>query len=233
MDTAVTLSAVLDEVQLSEPYFNMFVVTGDIAQDTVPETYKRFDRMVHAECIPTWCIPGNHDDPEMMREVFSSDNLRLNGHVEAGSWLLVFLDSHLAGSPAGELGEKELARLEGLLELHENKHAMILMHHHPLPCGCEWLDKIGLQDNQALLDLIARFPNVKALLCGHIHQEMEQDWNGVRVIGSPSTCVQFKPMQTQFTLDTQPPGYRWLELHTDGSINTGVKYVISALKKTA
>ncbi|MDI5829785.1 hypothetical protein MJN51_39885, partial [Salmonella enterica subsp. enterica serovar Kentucky] len=42
---------------------------------------------------------------------------------------------------------------------------------------------------------------VKYLLCGHIHQELDLDWNGRRLLASPSTCVQFKPHCANFTLD--------------------------------
>jgi Icc protein len=39
---------------------------------------------------------------------------------------------------------------------------------------------------------------------------------------TPSTCVQFKPNSKNFTIDTEGPGYRWLDLHADGSIDTGL-----------
>lgn len=38
----------------------------------------------------------------------------------------------------------------------------------------------------------------------------------------PSTCVQFKPHCANFTLDTVSPGWRWLELHPDGTLTTEV-----------
>ena len=59
-------------------------------------------------------------------------------------------------------------------------------------------------------------------LCGHIHQELDLDWNGRRLMATPSTCVQFKPHCAGFTLDTVAPGWRWLNLHPDGSLTTEV-----------
>jgi Icc protein len=50
---------------------------------------------------------------------------------------------------------------------------------------------------------------VKHLLCGHIHQELDLDWNGRRMMATPSTCVQFKPHCANFTLDTVPAGAGW------------------------
>ena len=76
----------------------------------------------------------------------------------------------------------------------------------------EWLEK-----------RLAEMPErVKHLLCGHIHQELDVEWNGRRIMATPSTCVQFKPHCANFTLDTVSPGWRWLELHADGSLTTEV-----------
>ncbi|QUJ07952.1 hypothetical protein KCP70_07365 [Salmonella enterica subsp. enterica] len=53
--------------------------------------------------------------------------------------------------------------------------------------------------------VLANFPRVKYLLCGHIHRA-GCDWNGRRLLASPSTCVQFKPhCRANFTLNTIAP----------------------------
>ncbi|WP_434706596.1 hypothetical protein, partial [Mycobacterium tuberculosis] len=70
--------------------------------------------------------------------------------------------------------------------------------------------------------VLANFPRVKYLLCGHIHQELDLDWNGRRLLASPSTCVQFKPHCANFTLDTIAPGWRTLELRANGVLETEV-----------
>ena len=62
-------------------------------------------------------------------------------------------------------------------------------------------------------------------LFGHIHQEYERRRNSVVYLGSPSTCIQFHPTNNEFALDHCNPGYRWLELFSDGVIKTGVKRV--------
>jgi Icc protein len=62
-------------------------------------------------------------------------------------------------------------------------------------------------------------------LWGHVHQELERDRNGMLLMASPSTCVQFAPGQKNFKLDDMAPGYRWLRLHPDGRIETAVSRV--------
>ena len=42
--------------------------------------------------------------------------------------------------------------------------------------------------------------------------------NGVRLMASPSTCVQFAPGSDTFQVDEEPPGFRLLALLPDGSI---------------
>jgi len=59
-------------------------------------------------------------------------------------------------------------------------------------------------------------------LFGHVHQEVDATYDGIRFIASPSTCFQFKPHCDEFTLDIRAPGWRYLQLHSDGSINSQV-----------
>ena len=47
----------------------------------------------------------------------------------------------------------------------------------------------------------------------------------VRLLASPSTCVQFTPGSEDFAVDTLAPGYRWLRLLPDGTLETGVARV--------
>ena len=49
--------------------------------------------------------------------------------------------------------------------------------------------------------------------------------NNVRLMSSPSTCIQFLPHSKGFAIDTATPGYRWLELYPDGRIETGVERI--------
>ena len=115
-------------------------------------------------------------------------------------------------------GKSGLRRRLGLFRL---RH-LLLLHHHPLPAGCSWLDQHSLRNSAALDRVLAKFPRVKNLLCGHIHQEQDLYWNGRRMLATPSTCVQCKPHCANFTLDTIAPGWRWLELHADGTLTTEV-----------
>ena len=45
----------------------------------------------------------------------------------------------------------------------------------------------------------------------------------VLLLSAPSTCIQFLPNSVGFAVDMTAPGYRWLELHPDGRIDTGIE----------
>ena len=68
---------------------------------------------------------------------------------------------------------------------------------------------------------------VRAVINGHIHQQFETDWGGIKVYSAPSTCFQFKPKAEEFTMGDEPPAYRWIDLHNDGRVDTGVKFLPS------
>ena len=80
-------------------------------------------------------------------------------------------------------------------------------------------------DADAFFAVLDRYPGVRGVLWGHVHQEIDRQRNGVRLLASPSTCVQFAAGCENFKADDQPPGYRWLELHSDGRIETAVSRV--------
>jgi 3',5'-cyclic-AMP phosphodiesterase len=60
---------------------------------------------------------------------------------------------------------------------------------------------------------------------GDVHQESDNLRNGVRYLTTPSTCFQFLPRVDNFGVDVRPPGFRWLDLMPDGSIESEVIWV--------
>ena len=84
---------------------------------------------------------------------------------------------------------------------------------------------IGLENGAELFSTLKKSSKVKCVLYGHIHQELDFSHEGVRCLCTPSTCIQFKPKVTDFSLDRVNPGYRSLRLFADGSIESEVKRV--------
>ena len=99
------------------------------------------------------------------------------------------------------------------------------LHHQPVAIGCGWLDEQMVADADDFFEILDRHDGVRGVLWGHVHQEIDRQRNGVRLLASPSTCVQFAPGCDSFKADDQPPGYRWLDLQADGGIDTGISRV--------
>ena len=67
-----------------------------------------------------------------------------------------------------------------------------------------------------------RAAGARGYVFGHIHQQVEAD-PGPPIYGTPSTCFQFSDDSPTFGIDTAKPGYRWLTLGPDGSIESAVR----------
>ncbi len=226
MDTDHSLAVVIERVRREREGLDILLGTGDLADGGAPQAYERLRACFDALHATNFWLPGNHDDRAAMEAVGGAG--RLPGAIRAGNWLLILLDSQVPGEVGGELGAAELAHLEDCLEQAEaaGSHALVCLHHQPVTIGCGWLDEQMVADAPAFFDLIDDFKCVRAVLWGHVHQEIDTQRNGVRLLASPSTCVQFAPGCENFKADDKPPGYRWLDLAPDGALATGVSRVL-------
>ncbi len=224
--TFQTLLAVIDHVQRDERWPpDAIVVTGDIVQDESRAGYERFRDTLAPLAVPVYCLPGNHDDPELMAEVLGQSPFQVCGNDKIGNWTMYFLSSFAHGDDGGSIGPEAIAALGESLSSQANEFAMICLHHQPLPMGSAWLDGVGLRDAEEFLACVDKHSNVRGVLWGHVHQESDRNRNGVRYMSTPSTCAQFLPNNDSFSLDSRPPGSRWLELGADGCIETGVDWL--------
>jgi len=223
VNTWESYQAVLAAIHAEQRECDLIVATGDLAQDQSAAAYQHFAEGIAGFAAPCVWLPGNHDFQPAMYSALQDAGISPAKRVWVGDhWQILLLDSQVFGVPHGELSEFQLEWLERKLAESTDRHTLLLLHHHPLPAGCGWLDQHSLRNAQELDNVLARFPRVKHMLCGHIHQELDLDWNGRRMMATPSTCVQFKPHCANFTLDTIAPGWRWLELHDDGTLITEV-----------
>ncbi len=222
LDTDYSLQAVIKLVAEEYPEPDLILGTGDLADSGAQDAYARLVGYFDQLTTEHYWLPGNHDLRDAMAEVGGAK--RLPGELRVGAWQIVLLDSQIPGEVGGHLGAPELRRLEACLEAGqaEGLYSLVCLHHQPVPVGCEWLDQQMVSDAKAFFELLGRYPLVRSVLWGHVHQELDQQCNDLRLLCTPSTCVQFLPQQVDFAVDTRAPGYRWLELAPDGSLNTGV-----------
>jgi Icc protein len=224
--THATFVAVLEQARRDPRWpADAILATGDIVQDESRGGYERFRATLEPLGVPVYSVPGNHDDPKLMSEILAGGSFRFGGELRLGAWSIVLLDTFLAGEDAGGLGAARLQALRRALAANAGQHILIAMHHHPVQMGSAWLDGVGLRDSAEFWRIVDEHPDVRAVVCGHVHQAADREHRGVRFLSTPSTCAQFLPRTDFFALDDRPPGMRWLELKPDGTLDTDVTWV--------
>jgi 3',5'-cyclic-AMP phosphodiesterase len=226
MDTDHSLQAVIDLVKKERPTVDLLLGTGDLADGGAGTAYERLQQYFDQLTSNNYWLPGNHDSRARM-EAAATSAMRLCREIRTGCWQILLLDSQVSGQVGGGLGAAELKLLQQALQRAQEQslHTLVCLHHQPVVIGCDWLDQQMVSDADAFFAVLDDYPGVRGVLWGHIHQEIDRQRKGVRLLASPSTCVQFAAGSAKFKADDQPPGYRWLDLHSDGRIETAVSRV--------
>ena len=225
VNTQASFQAVCDKILSEEATAQLILLSGDLSQDNSKASYQRLAEMLKPLGKPVYYVPGNHDDPKLMKQLFPLENISNHKHIVLNNWQIILLNSQKSGAVEGLLYDSQLTYLQNCLQAYPEHHAIIVFHHPPVPVGCEWLDNLGLKNAKVFWKIIANYPNVNTVLFGHVHQVYEHGMDDINCYSAPSTCFQFKRKQNEFSLENIPPGYRWLDLHEDGRLETGVNRI--------
>ena len=199
---------------------DLLIATGDLAQEPDSVTYNIFLEVVRKVYQgPLICTPGNHDLSVPFEQILPTKLMSLSG------WYFVPLDSHVDNHVEGHVSQIQLVNLQKVLEHKCPGPTIVLGHHPPVRIQSEWLDQHRMQEGDQLMNLMNSSGNVRAYICGHVHQRHESEIGSLLFLTAPSTCFQFEPASNRFAVAEDGPGYRWLELSPDGSIKTEVVYV--------
>jgi len=222
-NTYLNAKKMFEKVQadIKEHQPDLIVLTGDISQDHSANAYRNLTQLLDTIDIPKIWIPGNHDDFEKGNAVFSKHNIANKSSMMLGNWRLILLNSQLQGKIEGYLSEEELSRLKNLLEESKDKNVAIFIHHHPISTQLCWLDNSILTNADEFRAIIEQYPQVKVVFFGHIHSEIKKK-NKITYISAPAVGFQFDITQKDFKLDNKMPGYRSINLYSDGKVKTEV-----------
>lgn len=228
INTRASFLSVVELVRQQRQQIDALLLSGDLSQDDSLGAYQFLHETLAPFAVPQCWYKGNHDDKIPMWQVAKPHDY-LNTLIRTPHWQVVILDSQVEGAVLGYLPEEQLDYLRLCLEEAPQLHTLVSFHHHPIPMDSLWMDRIGLKNANEFQQLIAQYENVRGVLWGHVHQDSDRTVDGVRYLSTPSTCVQFKPKSEDFAVDTAAPGYRWLDLHADGRIDTAVERVAAGL----
>jgi Icc protein len=223
--TMSSFQAVIERLQELQPELDLLLLTGDLSSDNRPESYEIVQNLLRPLQIPTYWIPGNHDCAIVMEQVLNLGLVSRRKSFERGNWNFILLNSSVPGYVHGYLSVKTLDWLDSQLKIIGNKPTLVALHHPPFLVNSDWLDSSSLQNPKELFAILDNYPQVKLVLCGHIHQEFHHQRHDIHYLSAPSTCFQFLPQSAHFALDQQPPGFRQLKLYPDGVWETWVERV--------
>lgn len=221
VNTTTTGQQVFERLKGDRPDF--LLLTGDLSQDESWESYERLCDWVTDLGVAAVWVPGNHDDPDRLAAVCSHDPFQTERHLQLGGWSLLLLDSQVRGEVHGEIDPEQLAWLRDQLAQTDDRPVLIGLHHPPLPTGTPWLDTINVRNWPEVQACLAPWKNVQLVTFGHIHQDFATEQGGISYFGTPSTNVQFAVGTADFAIDPQAPGWRWLDLWSDGRWQTWVE----------
>ena len=229
VDTHSTLKQLVELSLEKEGTPDLILLTGDLSNDETEHSYDRLLELLEPLQAPIYFLPGNHDSSENLFAQFAKHKGKctviLDRSFVAGSWFVILLDSVIPGKIEGALVDAELERLDRELGVHAHKHALVCVHHNPLPVMADANLDLGLKNADRFFEITDRHSHVKAILWGHVHAEHSSDRKGVMLIASPSTCVQFKPEGDGMVVDPMPPAYRTMTLKSEGAIETRVEWL--------
>jgi Icc protein len=230
---ADALAAAVRDVLALHPGPDAVLLSGDVAADGRPEEYARVRELLAPLSAPVHALPGNHDDRAALRSSFGlpgAGGEPIRYAADCRALRLVVCDTTRPGREDGRLDDDAIGWLEATLAASPAAPTVVAMHHPPVPIGIVAMDAIGLPaaDRAALGALLARHPQVRRVVAGHVHRATFGMVGRCPVVTCPSTTVQvaFAPDAPELVLEPGPPAFA-LHVWRDGELASHVQPVSS------
>ncbi|MFN0078049.1 MAG: metallophosphoesterase family protein [Prosthecobacter sp.] len=174
------------------------IINGDLAlRDGQRGDYEHFAKLIaplREAGVTLHLTMGNHDAREVFYEVLASDKAQQTaaesrhvGIVKLKVVNLYLLDSlKQTMSAPGDLGAAQRDWLAKALDANADKPALIIAHHNPRLGGDPKHFPGGLEDSEALWQMLAERPQVKAYIHGHIHHRDFFAHEGIHILNTPA-----------------------------------------------
>lgn len=243
IDPAARLAAGIAHVNEWHGDAERVVVLGDLVHGGDPASYARIAELLAGLIPPVSVVPGNHDDRAALRAAFPDAPVDEHGFlqqvIEMPDARLLLLDTLHPGpgeagdTHGGRLCERRMTWLEArLAEAHAaGRPVLILMHHPPHRTGFANMDAIMLANGPAFHDLLARYPVVRHITCGHVHRSISGSHRGIAFTIFKSTAHQqpgiFDDDDSSLSVD-EPAAYGLLQPRPDGVIAHSEDFELAA-----
>ena len=219
MNTERSARQVIDAALASQQP-DCVLVTGDIAADGQAAAYEQLNGFFNHR-VPTLWLPGNHDDVRAQKGAYRD---HLKRRIVGRHWDVLMLETQVVGKVGGYFSSAELDALQrAVADAAAGDKSLLIATHHPLRAlQSTWLDEQAVSNASAALTIMQALSDRVVVVSGHVHQESDAVVQGVRMLTTPSTCIQFAPQSHNFALDDKQPGYRRIVLQPNGQIETQV-----------
>ena len=195
VDSARHLKETVQQINRMRPLPDVVIITGDLVEHGDKVCYRHFVELIKPLKMPTFVLPGNHDNPRLMSEVlaatphFPISDSTFQYAVEDFPFRILALNSHDDGTELPQFGERRLAWLAQQLG-QSDKPALIALHHPPMKTGIELIDMGGSEWYQRLKSVLAEHDHVKLVICGHCHTDLYGRIGPVPVHMAPANAHQ-------------------------------------------
>ena len=224
VDTEASLARCVEQVLSLPQVPDAVLFTGDLTDFGKREEYENLARLIAPLTMPAYLMAGNHDDPDLMREVFPSHAYlrqgagKLDYVIDDFPVRIVALDSTIPHKSPGVLTREQLAWLDAMLSDAREKPTIVAMHHPPFWTGIGHMDIQPLTNPDDLAGVISKHPQVERVVAGHLHRPIVARFAGTVASTSPSPSHQVAldladDAASRFVME--PPGFQ-LHLWTEG-----------------
>lgn len=194
------LERVIDAIQALPNEVDAVLASGDLADDASEQSYRLARQALERLGVPVYPLPGNHDDRARLREVYElpgTGEEPINYSAVVGELRLVVVDSIVPGQDPGALAEERLRWLDDELSQDPRRPTIVAMHHAPLATGIREWDEINWEDSRRAREelgaVVARHPQLRAIVAGHLHRTAASTLSGCPVVSVPSAYLQALP----------------------------------------
>ncbi|MGX6607138.1 metallophosphoesterase [Micromonosporaceae bacterium Da 78-11] len=167
---------------------DVVLVTGDVADHGVEAEYERVRELIDLD-VPVLYCPGNHDVRGPYRKALlrapDGDEGPVNQAYEIAGVLFLMGDSSIPGRDDGLLDDETLRWLDEQLTAHPDLPTFVCFHHPPVVLGLPFPDSIRQFRADRLAAVVARHPQIVALLCGHAHTAAATTFAGRPLLVAP------------------------------------------------
>lgn len=200
------------------------LVTGDLSDDGSVGSYVAARSELERLGLPLLAVPGNHDAREAMRSVFADlPQMPAEGPIDwvldIGETRVVGLDTLVEGQGGGRLRDESLDLLASAVAGDRNPSIVVALHHPPITTGIRFMDRIALENPEALVGALAGCRTPARVVAGHVHGVYHGLIGPCPVSTAPSLCSAFvfdrrEDAPVGFRLG--PTGYAVMDTAVDG-----------------